>query len=115
VAKRAEDPMVAAMFEKDASKDGELASAIQQLSPAEAKFFLHRLEMAYRKRKLQITGYLVAVVAWLFGELFAFVYFGTHDGFTGWVFLVPFFSVGLILYIFGRWANAIGARPPPTE
>ena len=47
-----------------------------------------------KKRKIQLTGYLVAMVVWLVGMIFALVYYGTHDGFVGWVFLVPFALVG---------------------
>ena len=104
-----EDPLVAQAF--DANKHVELARAIEELSPDEAAFFLDKLERALRKRKLQITGYLSAMAAWLVGMVLALVYFGTHDGFVGWVFLVPFGLVGLVLYGFGRWANRI-SKPP---
>lgn len=103
--------MVAQAF--DSSKHDELARAVEQLTPEEAQFFLHKLEMALRKRKLQLIGYLVATGVWLIGMVFAFVYFGLSTGFVGWVFLMPFGLVGLVLYIFGRWANHVGSRPPP--
>jgi len=108
----AEDPMVAKAF--DAGQHEELARAVEQLSPEEAQFFLHKLEMALRKRKIQLLGYLVAVGIWLVGMVFAFVYFGMHDGFVGWVFIAPFGAVGLVLYLFGLWANKVGSRPPPV-
>jgi hypothetical protein len=102
----AEDPLVAQAF--DAKKHQDLARAIAQLSPEEATFFLDKLERALRKRKIQITGYLVAMVAWLIGMTLALIYYGTHDGFTIWVFVVPFGFVGAILYGFGTWAERIG-------
>ncbi|MCX5744927.1 MAG: hypothetical protein NT062_20760 [Proteobacteria bacterium] len=108
MAKPVEDPLVAKAFDK-ASKDDDLKAAIANLSPEEATFFLAKLEAAYKKRKLQLTGYLVAMASWLVGMVLAFAYFGTHDGFTGWVFLVPFGLVGLVLYAFGRIANRVGA------
>src|SRR5262245_48829097 len=69
--------------------------------------------MAIRKRKIQITGYLVAMVVWLVGMMFALAYVGMHDGFVGWVFLAPFGFVGLVLYGFGKWADSVSKRPPP--
>lgn len=107
-----EDPLVAQVF--DVKKHDEVARAIARLSPDEAAFFLHRLEMAILKRKIQLTGYLVAVVVWLGGMMFALAYYGTHSGFVGWVFLVPFALVGVIMYAFGGWAERVAKRPPPS-
>jgi hypothetical protein len=101
-----EDPLVAQAF--DASKHDQLAAAIEQLSPEEASYFVHKLEAALRKRKLQLTGYLVAMFVWLIAMVGALVYYGLVDGFTGWVFLVPFALVGLVLWGFGRWAEHVG-------
>lgn len=107
----AEDPLVAQAF--DAKKHEDLARAVEQLSPEEAAFFVHKLEMALRKRKIQITGYLVAMVVWLVAMTLAMAYAGTHDGFVGWVFLLPFGFVGVILYTFGRWAERVAKTPTP--
>lgn len=82
-----------------------IAQAVAQLSPEEAQFFLDKLERVMRKRKVQLTGYLIALVIWLVGMFFALAYYGTHDGFTGWVFLVPFGVAGLVIYGFGRYAG----------
>lgn len=106
-----EDPMVAKAF--DASKHDELAAAVEQLSPDEAAFFLWKLETALRKRKIQLTGYLVAMLVWLLMMVGALVYYGMASGFVGWVFLAPFAVVGAVLWAFGKWANRIGSRPPP--
>ena len=108
-----EDELVAQAFKADKHED--LARAIEQLSPDEAAFFLTKLEAAIKKRKIQITGYLVAMLIWLIGMVFALIYYGTYDGFVGWVFLLPFALVGLTLYAFGRWSARVGsaaaARP----
>jgi len=111
VPKAAEDPLVSQAF--DASKHADLARAVEQLSPEEAAFFLHRLEAALKKRKLQLTGYLVALGAWLVAMTLAMAYYGTHTGFVHWVFAVPFGIVGVILYGFGHWAERVGRAPPP--
>jgi hypothetical protein len=113
VSKSAEDPLVAQVF--DRKKHEDLARAIEKLSPDQAAFFLHKLEMAIRKRKIQITGYLVALGVWLVGMMFALAYYGMRDGFVGWVFLVPFAFVGLVLYVFGKWGDAIGKTPMPEK
>ena len=113
VAQSGEDPLVAQAF--DAKKHEDLARAIEKLSPEEAGFFLHKLEMAIKKRKIQITGYLAAMLLWVLGMFFALAWFGTHDGFVGWVFLVPFGIVGVVLYAFGKWAEAVGKTVPKPE
>lgn len=115
MARSVEDPLVAKAFDGKQSHE-ELARAIAQLSPEEAAFFLHKLEMALRKRRIQLTGYLVAMVAWLVGmtlALMRFYFGGTNDVSAAWVFIVPFGIVGVILYGFGSWAERVGKRPPP--
>ena len=115
-AKSEEDPLVAKAF-RDGPND-ELARAVEQLSPDEAAFFLKRLEAALRKRKIMLSGYMVAMVAWLVGMVMAIAYYGMSTGFVGWVFLVPFGIVGVILFAFGKWANRVGAAaqvPAPSS
>jgi len=107
VSKPVEDPHVAQAFSADKHED--LARAVENLSPEEAAFFLTRLEAAIKKRKIQITGYLVAMLIWVAGMMFALVWYGTHDGFVGWAFVLPFGLVGLVLYAFGKWADRVGA------
>lgn len=111
----AEDPLVAQAF--DEKKHEDLARAIEKLSPDEAAFFLGKLERAIRKRKIQLTGYLVAMAVWLVAMTVALLYYGTHKGFVEWVFVVPFGLVGAILYGFGRWSEAVARSPgsPPDK
>lgn len=108
--KTAEDPLVAKAF--NAAKHEELAHAIEKLSPDDAAYFLAKLEVAITKRKIQIGGYLLAMVVWLIGMVFALAYYGVATGFVGWVFLTPFGLVGVILYAFGRWAERVGSARP---
>ena len=107
--KPAEDPLVAKAFSAD--KHEELARAIEKLDPEEAAFFLEKLERAIKKRKIQISGYLVAMLVWVLGMMFALAYFGMAEGFVGWVFLAPFGLVGVVLYAFGRWSERVGNPP----
>src|SRR5262245_38217640 len=93
--------------------EGELAQMVAKLSPDEALFFLAKLEAVMNKRKLQLTGYLLPFVPCLVGTLPALAYFGTHEGFAGWVFLIPFALVGAILWGFGKWSDKVGKRVEP--
>lgn len=115
--KPAEDAMVAKAFDK--AKHDELEQAIKNLTPDEAAYFLTKLEAAVRKRKIQLTGYLVAMLVWLAATIFALVFYGTFDGFTMWIFLVPFALVGVVLFFFGSYADKVGAAaksaPPPER
>ena len=106
-------PDVEQAFDKD--KHVELARAIEKLTPEEASFFLWRLEISIKKRKVQLVGYLVAMLVWLAGMLFALAYYGLASGFVGWEFLLPFALVGMILFGFGKWADRIGSAKPPAE
>ena len=99
----------------DASKQDAVAEAIKNLSREEAALFLFHLESKYQKRKLQLTGYLAAMLLWLGGMLFALYVFGTSSGFVGWVFLVPFALVGITLFAFGKMAEKMGNRKPPAD
>ena len=99
----------------DPGKHDQLAEAIKKLSPEEAAFFLWKLEISVRKRKIQLTGYLVAMLIWLIGMLGALVIYGTSDGFVGYVFLIPFGLVGVTLWAFGKWAERVSKQKPPTD
>jgi hypothetical protein len=108
VTKSSDDPLVAQAFDK--TRHEELARAVEKLTPDEAAFFLLKLEASIRKRKTQIVGYLVAMLVWVLAMLGALAYFGTHDGFVGWVFLIPFGFVGVTLFAFGKWSERVAAR-----
>ena len=58
---KTEDPIVAKAF--GAGTPDEFARAVEELSPDEAAFFLKKLEHALRKRKIMLSGYIVAMVA----------------------------------------------------
>jgi hypothetical protein len=110
-----EDPLVAAAFDKDRHAD--LARAVEQLTPDEAQFFLDKLERALRRRRLQLIGYLVAMLVWAVGMVAAFTAYAMADKGTSvnWVFVLPFGAVGIVLYVFGRTAERVGggAKLPP--
>ena len=105
-----EDPLVERAFGAGSQED--LAKMIGELDPAEADYFLRKLEAALRKRKLMLSGYITAIVAWLVGMVCAIAYFGLTSGFAAWVFLVPFLIVGAILWAFGTLAERAGKQVP---
>ena len=113
MARSVEDPPRARTL-GDKPTHEELARAIAQLKPEEAAVLLHRLENALRKRNIQVTGYLVALIAWLIGMTLALIYFGANDAFAAWAFIVPFGIAGAIIYGFGTWADRVSKRPPPS-
>ena len=78
-----------------------------QLSPEEMAVLARAVERIARRRKLQLIGYTLALLVMIVGMVAAlYVYGVTPRGrFVGWVFFVPFLLVGLILWIFGRWAR----------
>ena len=93
----------------DPKNEDHVARAIAQLTPEEAEHFVGLLERAIRRRRVQLIGYLLALVVLLVGEFLALAYFGASDPgtFVGWVFFVPFVAVGAVFFIFGRWANRL--------
>ena len=101
------------MSEKD--KEAELEEAIKKLPPEEAALLLKNLERALTKRKIQLTGYLVAMVVWLIGMLAALVIYGSVSGFVGYVFVAPFALVGLTLWMFGKWADKYSLPKAPAR
>ena len=93
----------------DPKKEDEVAKAISQLSPDEAAHFVAILERAIRRRRIQLVGYLTALVVLMVGMFLALAYYGAAEEgtFVGWVFFIPFIAVGLIFFAIGRWANRI--------
>ena len=93
----------------------EIAAAIVKLSPEEAAFFLHKLEAANRKRRVQLWGYLTALIMWALTMIFALVYYAYSPPgvFVGWIFIVPFAVVGVLVLLFGKWADSIETLTPP--
>jgi hypothetical protein len=87
----------------------EIAQAVAKLDPTEAAYFLNRLQGAIRKRKIQLWGYLTAIAMWAVTMGLALMYWvSTPRGtFVGWIFIIPFISVGVMLFLFGRWGDAV--------
>jgi len=99
----------------DPAKQDEFEAALKKLPPEEAAFLLWKLSQALRRRKIQLTGYLVAIALWLVSMIGALVIFGMSEGFVGYVFVIPFALVGGCLWAFGKWADRISKQEPPKE
>jgi hypothetical protein len=109
--KQSEDELVSKAF--DVSKKDEVAAAIAKLTPEEAQLVLAKLEATFRKRRMQATGYIIAVVAWAVAMVCALAYDGATEGFVGWAYLLPFAIVGVILWIVGKWSERVGRDVKP--
>jgi lipopolysaccharide export LptBFGC system permease protein LptF len=90
-----------------------VAAAIQKLRPEEAEFFLHKLERAIARRRVQLWGYLGSLAVWAIAMFFAMAYYASADpsSFRGWVFLLPFAAVGVVLWVMGALADRVGRAP----
>lgn len=110
----ANDQDAAAKVASNAAEQEAIASAIQKLSPAEAEFFLHKLERSIAKRRVQLWGYLLALVAWAVGMFFALALYGAADpnSFRAWTFLLPFAAIAVVLYAAGLLAERVAKAPP---
>jgi hypothetical protein len=109
------DEMVEKAFDPKSDHDA-LEQAIAKLTPEEAQYFMEKLERALRKRKIQLTGYLVAMGVWLVSMIGALIFYGSSEPgtFVGWVFLLPFAAVALVLVGFGKWAERAGGADLPS-
>ena len=99
-------------------EDDELAEAIAKLSPEEADMFVRALEMTMKRRRLLLRGYLAALVTLIAGMVLALYVYGSREPgtFVGWVFLIPFAGVGIILSVFGHLAKSSnGVEPAPAK
>lgn len=90
----------------------ELQAAIAKLTPDEAAHFIAKLEVSAQKNRIQLWGYLVAIAMWLLTMAGALVYYtySPKGTFVAWVLTIPFVTVGVLLWLFGRWADAVAAR-----
>jgi hypothetical protein len=80
-----------------------------ELSQEQIDKLVAAIEKVERKRKILLGGYLAALVVLVVGQVLAFWVYGTSapGSFMGWVFLVPFTAVGIVFWLFGRWARSV--------
>lgn len=82
---------------------------LEQLTPEEAEMFIRALAITLKRRRFMLIGYLLALVAVLFGMVTALYIYGTSERgtFIGWVFLLPPGLAALFIYGFGRYSRKI--------
>jgi hypothetical protein len=85
----------------------DLAPELKTLTADQGLVFVAIVKRARKKRRIQLTGYLMAAATAIAGTVVAFVMYGSHapGRFSGGEFLIPFALVGLILFVFGRWSK----------
>ncbi len=94
-----------------------IAEAIRKLKPEEAEVFLRQLERAIAKRRLQLWGYMLALLIWAVAMFFALAYYGGADpeSFRAWVFALPFGALALVLWGMGALAERVSKAGAPRR
>lgn len=89
--------------------DRDLEDILANLTTEEAEMFLAALELTMRKRRVQLLGYLAALLVIVVGIAWAFWIYGNREPgeFVGWAFLVPPAAGGLALYAFGKISKSL--------
>lgn len=104
----------AARAEAGKPSEAEMEKLLEGLTPEQAEMFVNALELAVRKRRVMLWGYLGAAAGLLAGIAFAFWLYGSREPgqFVGWAFLIPPALAGLMLFVFGRWSRSLKPRDP---
>lgn len=89
-----------------------LEEAIAKLTPEQTEMFMKVLTQTMKKRRIMVFGNLLALGFLLAGIIWAFFVYANRDpaSFSAWVFLVPFASAGVCLWLFGRLASQAAAK-----
>lgn len=103
------------MTQPPAPSPDEVAEAIRKLPPEKAEHFLRELERAVRKSRVQLWGYVLSLVVWLASMVLALAYYGGRQAgeFRGWVLLLPFGTLALVLWLAGLVADKVGPQRKP--
>ncbi len=112
----AESPSEAIENDVQSGPDGinreSLDEAIAALTPEQTEIFMRALAHTMRKRRLMLTGNLLALLIMVFGMIFAFFSYSSREpgSFAGWVFLIPFGGAGFSMWFFGKLAKRSGIK-----
>jgi hypothetical protein len=92
----------------------QIEEAVARLPPDKAEQLVAMLEHSLHRRKVELIGYVAAVVVLLLGMVVALYAYGARGGgMSGaWIFLVPLALAGVVMMVVGRIAR--GHAPPPT-
>jgi hypothetical protein len=88
----------------------EIEEQIKDLSPEEAEMFVRALNLALKKRRWMLLGYIGALLAVVLGMALALYVYGTREpgSFVGWVFIIPPGLAALVLYLVGKYVRKLG-------
>jgi hypothetical protein len=90
--------------------DEEFRRKLDDLTPEQRDMFLRAFELALRKRRMLLMGYIAAALSLILGVLWALYIYGKTLGsgeFMAWVFLVPPLLGGIVLILVGRLARRL--------
>ena len=91
-------------------QNAELQKKLEELTPEQAEMFVRALDLAIRKRRMMLLGYVTALVALIAGLIVALYIYGSQErgSFVGWVFLIPAVGAATCLILFGKLAKRLG-------
>lgn len=87
----------------------EIEAQLSELNPEEAAMFLRILTITLKRRRIQMLGYICALIAVVGGLVLSMWVWGNRKPgeFVGWVFILPPGAAALCIWLFGRWSNRI--------
>ncbi len=85
----------------------DLAKQLASLSQDEADIFVRALELTIKRRRNMLIGYVLSLIAIIFGMVWALYMYGTREPgtFRLWVFCVPPTLSAIVLIAFGRFTR----------
>ena len=85
---------------------------LDELTPEQAEMFVRALELAMRKRRWMMIGYLGALIAVVVGMMVSLYIWGTREPgtFVGWVFLLPPALAGAVIWGTGKYVKKLGTK-----
>ena len=88
------------------------APDLADLDPEKAAIVLAALELALRRRRGMLIGYLAALLVVAFGQIAALLVWATREpgAFIAWIFLVPLAVAGIILTVTARVVRGLKPR-----
>lgn len=98
--------------------DVDIAAELDKLPPEQAEMLVRALELAMKRRRAMLLGYLAVLVVLIVGELAALLIWAEHHApgrFLAWMFLVPMALAGGILVWTPKLARRIGVPPTPPS
>jgi len=85
---------------------GEQPGGDEELTPEVKAAFALIVARLEKRRKISLAAYLLALVTMVVGIVGGLWFIAAAPGtFRGWILLVPLGLVGLIFWVFGRWAK----------